>query len=90
MTPLDSDRDPRELYRERVQRIADASALKETDRVPYIYTARFWNAMLAGFTCEETMCDVEKSISSTRQAICAKRLALRPRKLSRSPSLAIR
>ena len=29
------------LYAERSQRIADAVALKETDRVPFIYATRF-------------------------------------------------
>ena len=69
MTPKDSDRDPKELYQERVERIADTVALKETDRVPYIYLTRFWNAKLVDMTSKETMYDVEKSISSNRKAI---------------------
>ena len=64
-----SDTDNTAIYEERRQRIADAAAIKETDRVPYIYATRFWNAKLADFTCKETMYDVEKSISSNRKAI---------------------
>ena len=69
MAPLDSDQNPEELFAERSQRVADAAALKETDRVPYIYATRFWNAQIADFTCKDTMYDVEKSISSNRKAI---------------------
>jgi uroporphyrinogen-III decarboxylase len=57
------------LYLERSQRIADAVALKETDRVPFIYTSRFWSATLAGMTFEEVMYSVDKNIEATRKAV---------------------
>ncbi len=57
------------LYAERSQRIADAVALKETDRVPFIYATRFWSAALAGISFEEAMYDVDKAVEATKAAI---------------------
>jgi uroporphyrinogen-III decarboxylase len=64
-----SDDGNKALYLERVQRIADAVALRETDRVPLIYTSRFWSATLAGMTFEEVMYSVDKNIAATRKAV---------------------
>jgi uroporphyrinogen-III decarboxylase len=64
-----SDDGNKALYLERVQRIADAVALRETDRVPFIYTSRFWSATLAGMTFEDVMYSVDKNITATRKAV---------------------
>jgi len=63
------DRDSKELFAERTQRLADQVALKETDRIPFSYLTRFWGATLDGITFEESMYDVEKAIKSNRRAI---------------------
>lgn len=64
-----SDLDQAARYQERVQRVADAVALRETDRVPFIYSSRFWSATLAGMTFEEVMYSVDKNIVATRKAV---------------------
>ena len=64
-----TDKANQALYEEREKRIADNVALRETDRVPFIYATRFWSAKLGGITFEESMYDVEKAVESTRQAI---------------------
>lgn len=58
-----------ELYNERWQRIEDAVALRETDRVPFVYFSTFWATKLGGITYEEAMYDVDKYIEVTKQAI---------------------
>jgi Uroporphyrinogen decarboxylase (URO-D) len=57
------------LYLERVQRVADAVALRETDRAPVIYASRFWAATLAGMTFEQVMYSIDKNIAATRKAV---------------------
>jgi hypothetical protein len=41
------------LYEERSRRLLDQVALKETDRVPFVFGTRFWAAKFAGITFEE-------------------------------------
>jgi len=64
-----TDKSNEELYRQRAQRIADNVALKESDRIPFVYATRFWSAALAGITFQEMMYDVDKAIDVTRQAL---------------------
>ncbi len=49
-----------ELYREREQRISDALALKEPDRVPIVPSFAFFAAHYAGITVQEAMYDADK------------------------------
>ena len=58
-----------QLYDERAQRLADAVALKETDRVPFVYLTRFWAARAFGITCQEQMYDADKAIAASKAAI---------------------
>jgi uroporphyrinogen-III decarboxylase len=58
-----------ELYAERVRRMADHVALRDTDQVPFIFATRFWSAKLAGITFEEFMYDADKAVAVTRDAI---------------------
>lgn len=53
----------------RLKRIFDNIALKETDRVPFTYSTRFWAAKYAGISFKEQMYDVEKAADATRRAI---------------------
>jgi len=57
------------LYDERWQRITDNIALRETDRVPFVYFSTFWATKLGDITFEEAMYDVDKYIDVTKQAI---------------------
>ena len=61
--------DPQKLYDQRVQRVADQVALKETDRVPFVFGTRFWSAKIAGITFEKFMYDVDAAIDATREAV---------------------
>ncbi len=51
------DRNPKELYDERHQRLQDAIALKETDRAVSVFYSMFWYAKYGGVTCQDTMYD---------------------------------
>lgn len=64
-----NDTDGTALYNERLQRIEDAVALRESDRVPFIYSTNFWAAKLAGITFEEAMYDLDKYVTASKQAI---------------------
>ena len=64
-----NDIDNAELYKQRWQRIEDNVALRETDRVPFVYFSTFWATKLAGITYEEAMYDVDKYVDVTKQAI---------------------
>ena len=46
-------------YQERLQRMADAVALRETDRVPLVYSTNFWSATYGGMTFEQAMYDID-------------------------------
>ncbi len=52
---------PRQLYKERNQRVFDAIALKEPDRVPLTPLSHFFPMIQKGMTIREAMYDVEKS-----------------------------
>ncbi len=56
-------------YDERLKRLEDNVALKETDRVPFIYFSTFWAARLQGLTFAQMMYDVDKYIGVSKQAI---------------------
>jgi len=62
-------KDPQKLYDERVRRVADQVALRETDRVPFVFATRFWAASLAGITFERFMYDTDAAIDATRDAL---------------------
>lgn len=58
-----------QFYNERVQRIEDAISLRESDRVPFVYSSNFWAATYAGITFEEAMYDTDKYIDASKKAI---------------------
>jgi len=64
-----TDKDPEALAQERLQRVADAVALKETDRVPFIFSTRFWTAHRAGVTYEEQMYNFDTAARITEEAL---------------------
>lgn len=57
------------LYNQRLQRIEDAVALLETDRVPFVYSSNFWSATYAGITFQEAMYDIDRYVDATRQVV---------------------
>lgn len=63
------DRPANELFTERKQRVTDAVALRETDRVPFVFFSHFWPAKLAGITFEEAMHDADKLDDAYGQAV---------------------
>ncbi len=56
------DKSPEELFQEREQRISDAIALKEPDRVPVMCLFGFFPARFAGMTYQEAMYDYDKTM----------------------------
>jgi hypothetical protein len=58
-----------ELFKAREQRVADAIALKEPDRVPLALFFTFFAAKYAGITSEEAMYDYDKLASASKKAI---------------------
>lgn len=64
-----NNNDSTELYDKRWRRVEDAVALREPDRVPFVYFATFWAARLGGYTIREMMFDVDKYIEVSRKAI---------------------
>lgn len=58
-----------QLFNERVQRLADNVALKETDHSPFIYGTRFWAAAYKGITFKEFMYNADAAIDATREAV---------------------
>lgn len=64
-----AEKSPAQIYDERAQRIVDAVALKETDRVPFVYGTRFWAARAFGITCQEQMYEADKAIAVSKAAI---------------------
>ncbi|OFZ91107.1 MAG: hypothetical protein A2V78_07060 [Betaproteobacteria bacterium RBG_16_64_18] len=57
------------LYEERNRRLLDQVALKETDRIPFVFGTRFWAAKLAGISFEEQMYDADKSAAALEQVL---------------------
>src|SRR3972149_3876337 len=60
---------PSALYEERSRRLLDQVALKETDRIPFVFATRFWSARFAGITFEEQMYDAEKSAAAPEKVL---------------------
>ncbi|NQV55799.1 MAG: hypothetical protein HQ503_08075 [Rhodospirillales bacterium] len=58
-----------DLFNEKVQRMADNVALKETDYAPFIYGTRFWAAAYKGISFKEFMYNPDAAIDATRDAI---------------------
>ncbi len=57
------------LYEERNRRLLDQVALKETDRIPFVFGTRFWAAKFAGISFEEQMYDVDKSAAALEKVL---------------------
>ena len=57
------------LYQERNRRLLDQVALKETDRIPFVFGTRFWIAKFAGITFEEQMYDADKAAAAFEKAL---------------------
>ncbi len=68
-TAISSSEDPERLYREREQRLNDAIALREPDRVPAVYHSMFWHATYAGITFKDAMYDHRKLGEAARHAV---------------------
>lgn len=60
---------PTALYEERNKRLLDQVALRETDRVPFVFGTRFWTAKFAGITFEEQMYDADKAAAAYEKAL---------------------
>src|SRR3990172_11164768 len=60
---------PAALYEERNRRLLDQVALKETDRIPFVFGTRFWTAKFAGITFEEQMYDAGKAADAFEKAV---------------------
>ncbi|MCC6472275.1 MAG: hypothetical protein IT514_00885 [Burkholderiales bacterium] len=58
-------------HAERTRRVADAIALKETDRVPVIYHTQFWHARQAGMNYRRAMYDYQALMDSCREVVLA-------------------
>ena len=60
---------PGALYEERHRRLLDQVAIKETDRVPFVFNTRFWVATFAGITFEEQMYDADKAADAWEKTL---------------------
>jgi hypothetical protein len=67
--PEDSIGTAGSLYAERSQRIADAMALRQPDRVPLIYNSLFWHAAYAGISFRQAMYDYEALAAAIRKVV---------------------
>ena len=65
----DSTGEAARLYAERSQRIADAMALRQPDRVPLIYNSQFWLAAYSGISFRQAMYDYEALAAATRKVV---------------------
>lgn len=59
-----SEKKPRELFKERVQRVSDTIVLKEPDRVPITPMCHFYHAEQVGLSKKEAMYNPEKSVEA--------------------------
>jgi uroporphyrinogen-III decarboxylase len=66
---MEAARDGAAQFAARQQRIDDAIALRQPDRVPVVYYTMFWHARYAGFTCREAMYDYVKLADATRRVV---------------------
>jgi len=76
--------EPSKLYEERNRRLLDQVALKETDRIPFIFGTRFWIAKFAGITFEEQMYDAEKAAAASKRRCCGSSPTATRRRSTRS------
>lgn len=58
-----------QLFAERQQRLDDAIALRQPDRVPIIYYTMFWHATFAGISFREAMYNYSKVSEITREIV---------------------
>jgi hypothetical protein len=58
---------PNALFEQRNRRLLDQVALKETDRIPFVFGTRFWAAKFSGISFQEQMYDVDKSLRPWRK-----------------------
>lgn len=58
-----------EQYTEREQRINDAIALRQPDRVPIVLNSLFWHTKYGGLNCRDAMYDYDGLSETTKQAI---------------------
>jgi methoxylated aromatic compound---corrinoid protein Co-methyltransferase len=59
----------RTAYAARSQRLNDAIALKQTDRVPSVFYSMFWYARYGDITCQQTMYDYDALSDITRRIL---------------------
>lgn len=57
------------LYAEKMQRVMDAVALRQPDRVPIAFQATFWLARYGGISYRQLMYDYDKACEITRRAL---------------------
>jgi uroporphyrinogen-III decarboxylase len=62
-----SEKKPRELYKEREQRISEAISLKEPDRVPITPMSTFYHAVQFGITKKEAMYNPDKLVQAAME-----------------------
>lgn len=60
---------PGALYDERNKRLLDQVALKQTDRIPFVFGTRFWAAKFAGITFKEQFYDIDKSAAALEKVL---------------------
>jgi len=63
------DNNPRELYRERLKRIEDATQLKKPDRVPILLEFGYFISRYSGVTCQETVYDHAKCTKAYEKTV---------------------
>ncbi|MFX1277731.1 MAG: uroporphyrinogen decarboxylase family protein, partial [Promethearchaeota archaeon] len=64
-----SEKNPRELYKERNQRVTDAITLKEPDRVPITPMVTFYHTEVLGISKKEAMYDLQKLYNAAKEII---------------------
>ena len=69
MSAIEAQKSVQELYAEREKRVADAIALKPTDRVPVQFFTAFFPARYTGITCEAVFYDPEKWRWAARKTV---------------------
>ena len=66
---LEQGKSPKELRREREQRVADAISLKITDRVPVFCDLGFFVAKYAGIPCSAAYYDCDSWLAAYRKTL---------------------
>lgn len=57
------------LFQQRLNRLLDTVALRQTDRVPTIFYTMFWHARYGEMTCRDAMYDYAKVSEATRRIV---------------------